>query len=72
MKEKLTNWKIGLRKLSRLKYKEVKDQKYEKRLRDMEGKMRADIHIIRILEGETRENGKESLFEKIIAEKFTH
>lgn len=44
----------------------------KRKLRDMEGKMRADIHIIRILGGENRENGKESLFEKIIAERFTH
>ena len=43
----------------------------KRKLRDMEGKMRVDIHIIRIL-GENRENGKESLFEKIIAERFTH
>lgn len=41
----------------------------KRRLRDMEGNMRADSHIIRVLEGE---NGKESLFEKTIAEKFTH
>ena len=43
----------------------------KRKLRDMEGKMRVDIHIIRIL-GEKREKGKESLFEKIIAERFTH
>lgn len=30
----------------------------KRRLKAMEGKMRANIHLIRILEGENRENGK--------------
>lgn len=32
--------------------------------------MRANILLIRILEGKNRKNGKEALFENIMAEKF--
>lgn len=43
----------------------------KKSLRNMKGQMRVNIHLIRILEGKNRENGKETIFKNIVAEKFS-
>ena len=39
----------------------------ERRSRDTEGRMRANIHLIRLFEGRNREKGNEAIFEIIMA-----
>lgn len=52
-----------------MKHREI-DEKYERRLRDLEGRMKANMYLLRILQGKNRKNEKEAILENKVDEKF--